>query len=472
MRRLAVALVLAGAVLGGQASHTEARTHPLLLGVTGDPFVNTDSTLREAWMGKARDARANLVYLGATWSGIAPATRPSGFEPGNPADPAYEWAAVDAGVRSAVRHGMQPVLNLNYAPAWAEGPHRPSVERVPAGTWDPDPRQLGLFARAVARRYSGHFVDPSDVGAGPLPHVRYFEVWAEENLPVNLNPLWRGRKLIGPRRYRVMLNEAYAAIHSVNRGAKVIVGGLSPYGDPRPGGRVPPVWYWRSLLCLRGSALRPVRCPDPAHFDIAAHNPINVGGPGRGALSPFDVSTPDNRRITRIVRKAVKTHRVLPAKPKPFWATEIWWDSKPPDPDGVPARRHARFITKALFSLWRQGASAVIWWYIRDQSHATGFSGTQQSGLFFRDGRPKPAYWAFRFPFIAGRDRQGGLFVWGKAPRPGGLAIERHTPRGWATVGHARAGRNQIFTGHLRTTGRFKVRARQGTETSLPWRAK
>jgi len=446
--------------------------HGLKLGVAGDPFLSSDAPLREVWMTKARQARANLVYMGVAWSGVAPATRPSGFQAGNPADPAYEWALVDAGVRSAVRHGMQPVLNLNYAPTWAEGPHRPSLEKAPAGTWDPDPRQFGLFARAAARRYSGHFTDPADPGAGPLPGVRYFEVWAEENLPVNLNPLWRGRKLIGPRRYRVMLNEAYAAIHGANSGAKVIVGGLSPYGDPRPGGRVPPVWYWRSLLCLKGPQLEPLDCPDRAHFDIAAHNPINVGGPSRKALNPLDVSTPDNRKITRIVRRAVQTHRVLPAKPKPFWATEIWWDSKPPDPDGVPERRHARFITKALFSLWRQGASAVVWWYIRDQSHATGFSGTQQSGLFFRDGRPKPAYWAFRFPFISGRDRAGGIFVWGKAPVSGPVVIERTTTGGWAPLARVSAGQNQIFQRRIDVWGGFKVRARQGSETSLPWQAR
>ena len=470
MRRLRAALVTAGLLLALGAPAASAEPHELKLGVTDDSFLSPTASLREMWMAKSEDARANLILLPATWSAIAPRNRPTVFDPADPGDTAYRWEALDAAVRSATGHGMQPVLTIDYAPKWAEGPNRP--RKVEAGTWLPSPEQLGLFARAIARRYSGDYVDPAEPKAGPLPKVRYFEIWAEENLTVHLNPLWKGSRLVAPAHYRKMLNAAYASIHAVDAGAKVIVGGLSPYGDARPGGRIPPVWFWRALLCLKGARLQPLKCPDPAHFDIAAHNPINVGGPGRSAISPLDASTPDLGRLTTIIRRAVQTHRVLPAKPKPFWATEIWWDSSPPDPNGVPAHRHARFVTKSLFSLWKQGASAVIWWYIRDQSHAGGFNGTQQSGLFFRDGRPKPAYRAFRFPFIAGRDSGGGVFVWGKAPAPGGLVIERQTGGGWRQLARATAGANEIFEGRIGGQGGFKVRARQGDETSLPWEAR
>jgi hypothetical protein len=473
VKRLAAVGAAVTLVCGVGAAGSAAMPRPLQLGVVGDPFLSTDAGLRDAWMDRAREARANLVLLGVGWSGIAPATRPAGFDPADPADPAYKWEALDGAVRSAVSRGMQPVLPIDYAPAWAEGPGRPSFEEAPSGSWMPSPRELARFSRAIATRYSGRFVDPAHPEAGALPRVRYFQVWQEQNLAVHLAPQWRGGKLVGPAHYRKMLNAAYAAIRGVNSGARVLVGGLSPYGNPtRSGGRVPPVWFWRSLLCLRGSGLRPVRCPNPARFDIAAHNPINVGGPSRRALNPFDISTPDIDKMTSIVRRAVQTRRLLPAKPKPFWATEIWWDSKPPDPGGVPARRHARSVTKALYSLWQQGASAVIWWYIRDQSYATGFNGTQQSGLFFRDGRQKLAYRAFRFPFIAGRPQGGQLFVWGKAPKTGRLVVERRTGAGWRPLTRLSAWRNGIFSTRLDARGKFKLRARQGSQTSLPWRAR
>lgn len=471
MRRLAVSLCLAALALGMSASPGFAAPHPLLLGVTDPSLASPDSALREEWMGRAVTARAKLIDLGASWAGIAPSVRPPGFNPAEPGDPAYRWEALDAAVRSATSHGLRPVLTINSAPTWAEGPGRPSTEAAPAGTWLPRPRQLGMFARAVAKRYSGHFTDPAKPGVGPLPHVSYFQIWAEENLSVHLTPQWRGRKLAGAAHYRAMLNAAYAAIHSVNRGARVIVGGLAPYGDVEAGGsRVPPVWFWRALLCLRGQTLRPIRCADPARFDIAAHNPINVGSPDRHALSSSNASTPDIGRLTRIVRKAVRIGRALPRKRKPFWVTEIWWDSRPPDPHGVPLRRHARYITKALFGLWRQGVSAVIWWYLRDQAPVPSYPATQQSGLFYRSGKPKPAYWAFRFPFVAMRERAARLLIWGKAPRRGRVVIERRTRGGWRALSSARATRNGVFLTHLSARGSAKLRARQGGQASPPWR--
>lgn len=468
-----LAVVLCGLALGAGATGAGAAPRGLQLGVVGDTFLGPDAVLREAWAEKARRARADLVLLGANWRGIAPARPPRGFRAADPAEPAYDFAALDGAVRAAVRHGLQPVLAISDAPAWAEGPGRPSTEVADAGTWMPGPKQLARFARALALRYAGSFDDPARPGDARLPRVRHFQIWAEQNLSVHLTPQWRRGKPFAPTHYRRMLNAAYAAIHGANPGAKVLVGGLSPYGDPRRGAeRIPPVWFWRFLLCLRGPELRPVRCPEPARFDIWAHNPINVGGPGRGALNPFDASTPDIGRLTRIVRRAVRTGRALPARHKPFWATEIWWDSKPPDPDGVPFLRHARFVTRALFLLWRQGAEAVVWWYLRDQSHAGGFAGTQQSGLFFRDGRPKPAYRAFRLPFIAGRDRQGRLFVWGRAPRPGRLVVERRARDSWVPLLRTRAARTRMFGARLRAPGPMLLRARQGGEVSLPWRAR
>lgn len=477
MKRAAIALALLGLALGAHspsAAPAAATPHGLELGVADPSFASSDPALRDEWMARARDARADLALLGVAWSAIAPRARPAAFDPADPADPAYDWEALDASVLSAVARGLAPVLAINFAPAWAEGPDRPSLALAPAGTWLPQPAELGRFARALAARYSGRFVDPANPAAGALPQVRYFQIWAEENLSEHLNPLWEGQRLVAPVHYRAMLNAAYAGIHSVDSGARVVVGGLAPYGDARFGGsRIPPVWFWRSLLCLRGAELRPTACPDPARFDIAAHNPINVWGPSRGAVNPLDVSTPDIGRLTRIVRKAVSTGRALPARPKPFWATELWWDSSPPDPRGVPLRRHARFVTGALFELWRQGVGAVIWWYLGDRSPgAAGFAATQQSGLFFLDGRPKPAYWAFRFPFVGHRVQHGQVLLWGKAPSSGRLVVERRTRLGWAPLDHPLAGPSRIFVARVDSGGGLWLRARQGRQTSLPWRVR
>jgi hypothetical protein len=470
VRRGVLVSALVAAALGAWAGHAAAATHGLKLGLADPSFQSSDPALGGQWLARARGAGADLAFLDAVWSAIAPRKRPAGFEPASPADPAYEWSVLDAAVRGAVAAGMQPVLDVDYAPAWAEGPDRSAA--APPGTWMPSAAELGLFAQALATRYSGAFVDPAEPAAGPLPRVRYFQVWAEQNLSVHLNPLWLRGRLFAPRHYRAMLNAAYAGVHRGDPAAKVIVGGLAPYGDAQRGAsRIPPVWFWRSLLCLRGARLRPARCPEPAHFDIAAHNPIDVFAPSQGALSPLDVSTPDIGRLTRIVRRAVATKRALPAGRKPLWATEIWWDSNPPDPRGVPVRRQARYLTQSLFELWRQGVSAVVWWYLRDQDPGpAGFGATLQSGLLYRGGSPKPAYAAFRFPF-AGRRRGGRVLLWGMAPGPGRVTVERRGRRGWTTISRPLAGPGGDFA--LRTKaprGSFLARARQGGETSPRWR--
>jgi hypothetical protein len=474
MKRVALALLLAALAPFLLAAPAAAAPHGLRLGLAEGAFTGADPALREQLLGEAGRAGANLALLGASWATIAPRRPAAGFDAANPADPGYDWQSLDGAVRGAVARGLEPVLEVELAPAWAEGPGRPGPALAPGGTWMPQPEALGQFARALAARYSGGFADPADPAAGPLPRVRYFEVWSEENLSEHLDPLWEGGRLAAPAHYRAMLNAAYAGVHGADPAAKVIVGGLAPYGDARAGGsRVPPVWFWRALLCLRGAALRPLPCPEPAHFDIAAHNPIDVFGPSVGAVSPLDVSTPDIGRLTRIVRRAVSTGRALPARPKPFWAPEIWWDSSPPDPRGVPLRRHARYVTEALYTLWRQGVSAVIWWYLRDQLPGTaGFAATQQSGLLFHDGRPKPAYRAFRFPFLARREPGGRALLWGKAPAPGPLLVERRTPRGWAPLARPVAGPSRVFAMRADARGSFVARARQGAATSLPWRAR
>lgn len=471
MRRGALLVGLLSLALLQQAPGAAA--HGLRLGLADASFSNADPVVRDEWLARAQGARAELVLLGAPWAAIAPRNRPAGFDPADPADPSYDWTTLDGAVRSAAAHGLEPVLDVDFAPRWAEGPGRPSLAVAPGGTWLPQPTDLGLFARALATRYSGAFVDPAEPGAGPLPRVRYFEIWGEENLSIHLTPLWRGRRLVAPAHYREMLNAAYGQIHRASPGARVIVGGLAPYGDARAGGsRIPPVWFWRSLLCLRGARLEPTACPEPAHFDVAAHNPIDVFGPRVGAASPLDVSTPDIGRLGRIVRKAVATGRALPRRQKPFWATEIWWDSKPPDPHGVPIARQARFLTQSFFELWRQGVSAVIWWYLRDQAPgAAGFAATQQSGLLYHGGSPKPAYAAFRFPFAARRQAGGRVLLWGKAPSPGRLTVERRGPRGWTAIAQPLAGPNGDFAERLNLRGGpFLARARQGGETSRPWR--
>jgi hypothetical protein len=160
---------------------------------------------------------------------------------------------------------------------------------------------------------------------------------------------------------------------------------------------------------------------------------------------------------------------VRPKGKKPFWATEIWWDSKPPDPNGVAEGRQARFLEQAFYVLWRQRVRAVVWFLIRDQAPNPDFASTYQTGLFLRNGQAKPAYRAYRFPFVGDRKSRRRVRLWGEAPHAGKVAIQRRKGGKFRTIRHAHAGKNRVFTGFLHLRGKAKLRAVQGSESSLVW---
>ena len=402
---LGVAAVAAfGLIAAAEAEQAEAR--PFELGLTDSVFSSESAGERAIWLDRAVEVGAENVLPGAQWGGIAPANPSAGFDPRDPADGEYDFSATDAAVRAARARGLDPLLLVTGAPLWAEGKNRPSnTSKAPLGSWKPKPGELKKFAKAVARRYSGSFDDPGD-GAGVLPRVRDFQLWAEPNLSTYLNPQFRGRKPVGARHYRKMLRAFYAGIHSVSKRNRVVTGGTAPYGDI-PGNkasRTAPALFWREVLCLKGQKLRKRRCKKPAKFDVLAHHPINVGGPERRALNADDVSTPDIGKLREILRKAQRSGRALPRKPrKPIWATEIWWDSRPPDPRGVPEAKHARWLAQSLYVLWRQRVERVVWFLIRDQAANGNSAATGQSGLYTSAGEPKLARRAFAFPFVADR---------------------------------------------------------------------
>lgn len=359
------------------------------------------------------------------------------------------------------------MFNVSGAPAWAEGVGRPAG--IAVGAWRPRPGAFGAFASALAARYRGSFPDPAAPGRA-LPRVRYFEAWNEPNLDTYLAPQWEGRRPSGPALYRRLLNSFYAGVKAAQPGATVIAGSLAPFGD-RPGGsRTPPVEFLRRLLCLgeRGSS-RPA-CPRPPRFDILSDHPIAVGSPLRSAASPLDATTPDLGRLVRLVRRAEATGHVLPRGRRPLWVTEFWYDSNPPDPDGVPLSRQARWYEQCLYIFWRQGARVAIALQIRDAPPGRGWQYTNQSGAFFLDGTPKPAQTALRFPFVTRRTGEHTVRAWGIAPRRGEVRIEVRRDGHWLTLTTASAtARRATFATTLSLRGRARLRAVVDGEPSLSW---
>jgi hypothetical protein len=203
---------------------------------------------------------------------------------------------------------------------------------------------------------------------------------------------------------------------------------------------------------------------------VLAHHPYAIGSPYRHAINRDDVAVPDIGRLTRVLRAARRSGRALPRRPKPLWITEISWDSNPPDPRGVPINRHAQWLQESFYLLWKQGARVILWLGIADYPPIPAYDDTYQSGVFFADGRPKPASTAFRFPF-AGTCSKRRCSVWGHSPIRGStIAVERRNRAGWVQIRRLKAGANGVFRGTVSAPPGSTLRARTGAETSLAWR--
>ncbi len=202
---------------------------------------------------QTRAAGASFVRLVLWWPGVAPRGEPpASFDPRSPSDPQYYWENFDKSLRSAVARGLQPIVDIIGAPPWAQDgmPRRPSD-----GPVRPSPAALGDFATALARRYGG--------GLRGLPRVRYWQVWNEPNLSIQLVPQSEDGKAVSPDLYRAMVNAMAQAVHAVHRDNIVIAGGLAPFGgdinDPS-GGKVPdqdrihPLQFMRQMLCMSKGA--------------------------------------------------------------------------------------------------------------------------------------------------------------------------------------------------------------------------
>jgi hypothetical protein len=458
---IAVALVAVGAT-------ATAHAQTMRLGFLDGNFANP--SVQAEFLGDAKDLGSTVARVPSGWSGIAP-TRPA--NPTDPADPAYRWTQTDAAVRATVSAGMEPLLSLTSAPAWAEGPDRPSLSIARNGTWRPDIKAYGEFGRALGRRYDGTYPDPLRPGR-TLPRVRVFIPWNEPNLTLYLAPQWarqNGRAVPeAPRHYRALVRSFHSGIHAAQSKAIVVAGALAPFGDNVAGStRLPPARFLREMLCL-DSKLRRNSCGNGGNprFDAFSHHPYSVRGPFSGALNKDDVTVPDIKaKLTRPLRRAESLGLLGSKRARPMWVTEMSWDSRP-DPDGLSTQRHAEWLAESLYVLARQGIRTITWYQVRDQAKGTAWNVTSQSGVIYVDGRAKPAARAFRFPVVARRSSKGTT-LWAVAPGKGRLTFERRSGSRWVTVARVdKLAHGRIVTRRVKNLrAGMKIRARQGDERSL-----
>jgi hypothetical protein len=434
---------------------TGVSPHPLATSL----FIGTpdDSTLAQM-----RRTGITFVRLNMVWHDVAPAHPSAGFDPADPGDPQYSWGNNDAEVKAAISHGFTPLISIFAAPDWAQ--NGPPAQPY-ANSNKPDPRAFANFALAVAKRYSGSY--------NGLPRVRFFQAWNEPNISLFLIPQLVDKKPYSPILYRRMLNQFADAVHSVHADNVVVAAGLAPFRDITASVQAQdkdwgPLSFMRALLCL-GPTLKPT-CHAKVKFDVWAAHPYTSGGPLHKALLANDVSLGDLPKVVKTLSAAERAGNIVASGGAPkFWVTEFSWDSKPPDPGGVPMRTLRRWVSEGLYQMWLNGVSLVNWLQLDDAPLATSY---YQSGLYFASGKPKPLLESFRFPVVAYRHGNTAA-VWGRTPfgRRGSVLVEQEFGGAWQSLARLRSDRYGIFRSTVTLRSRAAIRARLvgSGETSTPF---
>jgi hypothetical protein len=407
---------------------------------------------------RTKAAGASIVRIGLQWAQVAPAARAATFDPRDPADPAYDWSAVDAALEATAASGLTPLLAFNTAPSWARAdPGEPASAPRPSAAAD--------FLTAAARRYSGSFQG--------LPRVRNWQIWVEPNVNVYFAPQFAHGQPASPTLYRDILAAAGTALHAVSAANVVVGGGLSPFTVVRgPTVTIGPLRFIRNMLCMSAGAHPRPTCRTRVAVDAWAIHPYSSGDAQHHASNPDDVSVGDLPKLRALLAAAAAAGHLVSPHPIQLWVTEFSWDTKPPDPNAVPLALATRWISEGFYRMWQAGVRVCIWLQLRDSPFP---SGPVQAGLYFRGAtpardRPKPTLAAFRFPFVA--YRQGArATVWGRVPdsRAEVVRIEVRSG-GWVRVATLRSGSGGVFRGTIGIPhSATSLRAHAGPRTSVPF---
>lgn len=355
------------------------------------------------------------------------------FKPANPSTyPIRNWDRYDNLVRAAGNVGIKVYFNLTGpGPTWAH-PKKPKGSTALQSTFKPRAREFKLFATAVGKRFSGSYRDENG-SRGTLPRVSMWSLWNEPNQAGWLSPQWerRGSQLVpaSPALFRKLHQSGYQGLVAAGHRADnsiILLGETAPLGSDAKTAKAPmrPKQFLRETFCIQpngtpytGAAAAARDCGDLARGGLQAtgyaHHPYTKNQPPTTRDASGDSLTMANitELGTLLDEMSAKTNAV-PAG-LPLFMTEYGFETNPPDPfSGVALPLQAKFNTIGEYIAWGNPRIASQAQFlladvapVRGRAkNSKGYWFTYQSGLFHQRGQPKPAAYAYSFPFIA----QGG----------------------------------------------------------------
>lgn len=400
------------------------------------------------------------------------------FKPADPARyPTRNWDRYDNLVRAATDRGIRVYFNVTGpGPRWAHAT-KPKGSKALQSTYKPRVREFKLFVTAVGKRFSGTYRDENG-SRSPLPRVNMWSLWNEPNQGGWLSPQWekRGSRTVpaSPAIFRKLHQAGYqglvAAGHRVDNSI-ILLGETAPLGSSKKSGKSPmrPKQFLREVFCIQpdgrpytGSSARVRDCGDldkgPLQASGYAHHPYTKNLPPTQRDPHPDALTMANisELGTLLDEMSVKTKAVAPNLQ--MFMTEYGFESNPPDPfSGVSLPLQAKYNTIGEYLAWANPRIASQAQFLladvapvrRRPKTSKSYWFTYQSGLFFRRGQPKPAAYAYSFPFLAqalGADPATGaprFSLWGQMRflpngAPGSVQLQWHpkdNSAGWYNVG-------------------------------------
>lgn len=290
-------------------------------------------------------AGAEWVRIYADWSSLEPS-------PGQLS--AFSLREFDRRIAQARAAGLKVLMVVTNSPRWASGSSSPGTPPTRAQDY------AGLMRR-LAERYRGQ--------------VSAWEVWNEPD-----RTGFEG----DAAGYAVLLRAAYAAVRAADPAATVVLGGLT--GNHY-------AFLERVYAAGGGGAFDAVG----VHTDTACL----VDGPN-------DQYRETDGRIGRYSftgYREVRRTVVANGDDKPIWATEIGWSTLTSTcrvgsvagtrASGVSEATQAENLTRAYRCLQAEPYVAVAFWFSLQDVDRTATE-AHRFGLLRDDGRPKPAYAAFR----------------------------------------------------------------------------
>ncbi len=379
-----VALILALSLVAGGVAASASRdadsaskrtsASRMLFGFYDDAQVQGNTT----WaFTQLRSLRAGVVRTTLDWATVA---RRRPLKPADPADPAYNWTAVDNVVDQADKRGIRVLLAIIGTPRWA-GPAR---NRVPRRALD-----LRLFATAAAVRYSGTYTvkEQENEPERTLPSVRHWLAWNEPNNPVFLRPQWkmvaRKWRVQAAYDYAKICSAIWAGVHATRlAGQKVACGATGPRGNDAPRSSRPSTSPLVFMTSLRRAGLR--------RMDAYAHHPYY----GHRTEKPTTVPRGTKAVTMANIGVLIKRVNLLWGRKTRLWITEYGYQTNPPDRlFGVSYRNQARYMQQAIAMAKKtRRIDMFIWFLIRDEPRLSGW----QSGVITRRGARKPAFRTFQ----------------------------------------------------------------------------